>query len=77
MLQRMIFYALLAAAVRHALYDDATKEHYLVVPGQWQAEITIRKAIEELIQLNEKHEFSYSRAELIGLLDEELAGEAP
>lgn len=66
-----------AEAVRHALYDDTPKEHYLVVPEQWQAEITIRKAIEELVRLNEKHKFSYSRAELIGLLDEELAGTAP
>jgi NAD(P)-dependent dehydrogenase (short-subunit alcohol dehydrogenase family) len=66
-----------ADAVRHALYDDTPKEHYLVVPEQWQAEITIRKAIEELVRLNEKHDFSYSRAELIDLLDEALAGETP
>lgn len=64
-----------AAAVSHALFDDSPKEHYLVVPEQRQAEWTIRKAIEELDSLNEGHEFSYSRAELIEMLDQQMAGE--
>jgi len=61
-----------ADAVAHALFSDSPKEHYLVVPEQRQAEWTIRKAIEELASLNEDHEFSYSRDELVQMLDEEL-----
>jgi NAD(P)-dependent dehydrogenase (short-subunit alcohol dehydrogenase family) len=64
---------LVADAVLHALFDDNPKEHYLVVPEQRQAEITIRKAIEELVSLNEDHEFSYNRDQLIEMLDEAMA----
>ena len=65
-----------ADAVAHALFDDNPKEHYLVVPEQRQAGWTISKAIEELVSLNEGHEFSYSRDELVEMLDEELAPSA-
>ena len=64
-----------ADAALHALFDDAPKEHYLVVSRQVEAEWTIRKAIEELVSLNEDHEFSYSREQLIEMLDEEIEGE--
>jgi len=66
-----------ADAVSHALFDDKPKEHYLVVPEQRQAGWTIHKAIEELVSLNEGHEFSYSRDELVEMLDEELSPSAP
>ena len=62
-----------ADAVLHALSSDVAKEHYLVVPDQFQAEITIRKSFEELLNLNQGHDSSYSRAELIELMDDELA----
>jgi len=64
---------IVADAVLHALFDDNPKDHYLVVPEQRQAELTIRKVIEELASLNEGHEFSYSRDELVQMLDEQLA----
>lgn len=64
-----------AEAVRHALFDAAPREHYMVVPYERQAEITIRKALEEVVRYNEEHEYSFSREELIALLDEELAGD--
>lgn len=64
-----------ATAVSHALFDEEPKEHYLVVPEQRQAGWTIRKAIEELDSLNKGHEFSYSREELIEMLDQQMAGE--
>ncbi|MGI9270210.1 MAG: SDR family oxidoreductase [Woeseiaceae bacterium] len=64
-----------AAAVSHALFSDSPKEHYLVVSEQRQAMWTIRKAIEELDNLNKDHEFSYSREELIEMLDQQMAGE--
>ena len=38
---------------------------------QFQAEITIRKLIEELVSMNNDQEFSYSRDELVEMLTEE------
>jgi len=61
-----------ARAALHAMFDDNPKEHYLVVPNQFQAEITIRKAIEELVRLNEGHDFSYSKEELVEMLEDEV-----
>ncbi len=61
-----------ADAVASALFSDNPKEHYLVVPEQRQAGWTIRKALEEVASLNEDHEFSYSRDELVKMLDEAL-----
>lgn len=65
-----------ARAVEHALTSAEPKEHYMVVPLADQAELTIRKAIEELVRYNEGHEFSFSRDELIEMLDQEMAGGA-
>ena len=62
-----------ADAVANALFSDSPKEHYLVVPEQRQAGWTIGKALEEVVSLNEDHEFSYSRDELVEMLDEQLA----
>ena len=45
----------------------------MVVPEQKEAEWTIRKAIQELVQLNQGHAYSYDRAALIEMLDAELA----
>ncbi len=45
----------------------------MVVPNQGEAERTINKAIEELVQLNEGHEYSYDRDALVEMLDEALA----
>ena len=61
-----------ADAVANALFSDQPKEHYLVVPEQRQAGWTIGKALEEVASLNEDHEFSYSRDELVKMLDEAL-----
>lgn len=63
---------LVAEAIHHALFDDQPKEHYLVVPEQRQAMWTIYKAIEELLVLNEDQSFSYTRDELVEMLDKEL-----
>lgn len=60
-------------AIEHALFDDSPKEHYLVVPEQFQAMITIGKSFEELLHLNQNHDHSYTRDQLIEMMDEELA----
>ena len=59
------------------LYNSYRLHSYLgyVSPNQYEAEITIRQIMTEMVQLNEEHEFSYSREELIQMLDELLAGE--
>jgi NAD(P)-dependent dehydrogenase (short-subunit alcohol dehydrogenase family) len=62
-----------SAAVMHFLFDDKPKRRYMVVPNQREAEVTIKKAILELVQLNESHAYSYDREALITMLDEALA----
>ena len=62
-----------SAAVAHALFDAKPKQHYLVVPEQEEAEWTAWKAIEEVVNLNHGHAYSYSREELIEMLDELMA----
>ena len=69
-----------AEAIEHALFSDSPKEHYLVVSDPFEARITIGKAIEELAQFNYDHPHSYSREELLEMLDLEEArvrGDAP
>ena len=61
-----------AQAALHAMFSDSPKRRYLVVPNQRQAEVTIKKAIQELAQLNQDHTYSYSRDELVKMLDEAL-----
>lgn len=62
-----------ATAAMHALFDPEPRMRYMVVPAARQAEVTIRKAIEELVQLNHGHQFSYDREALVKMLDEALA----
>jgi len=62
-----------AQAALHAMFDPNPKRRYLVVPNQEQAGWTIGKAVEELVQLNMDQEFSYSREQLIDMLDKAMA----
>lgn len=62
-----------AEAVMHALFDPKPKRRYMVVASADEAERTITKAIEELVQLNERQPYSYDRKALIEKLDEALA----
>jgi NAD(P)-dependent dehydrogenase (short-subunit alcohol dehydrogenase family) len=66
-----------ADAVEKALFEPNPKRRYLVVPNQDEAEITIRKQIEQLVQLNEGQPYTYDRDTLIKMLDEALAGSRP
>jgi NAD(P)-dependent dehydrogenase (short-subunit alcohol dehydrogenase family) len=61
-----------AEAFYHAMSDEDPKSHYLVVPIQREAEVTIGAAIRRLVQINEGHEFSYDREALVRMLDEAL-----
>jgi NAD(P)-dependent dehydrogenase (short-subunit alcohol dehydrogenase family) len=62
-----------AQAAQMALFDENPKRRYLVVPNQGQAERTIGKALEELAQLNQDQKYSFSRDELVKMLDAALA----
>jgi NAD(P)-dependent dehydrogenase (short-subunit alcohol dehydrogenase family) len=66
-----------AMAVEQALFEATPKRRYMVTPDQREAEITIRKQIEQLVQLNEGHLYTYDRAALIKMLDEALATARP
>ena len=66
-----------AAAVELALFEPAPKRRYMVTPDQREAEVTIRKQIEQLVQLNEDQPYSYDRDALLKMLDEALAQARP
>jgi NAD(P)-dependent dehydrogenase (short-subunit alcohol dehydrogenase family) len=66
-----------ALAALDFLSSDSPKRRYMVVPNQFEAEITIRQALQELVQLNEGHAFTYGRDELIEMLDGALAQARP
>jgi NAD(P)-dependent dehydrogenase (short-subunit alcohol dehydrogenase family) len=63
------------AAVMNALFDDAPKPNYLVVPNEKEARWTISKLIEEMAELNADHEYSYGDEELIQMLKEATAAQ--
>jgi NAD(P)-dependent dehydrogenase (short-subunit alcohol dehydrogenase family) len=64
-----------SAAFVHALFDDEPLRRYMVVPNAEEQGWTIRTKINELTQLNQWGPYSYSRDELVALLDEALSGE--
>jgi NAD(P)-dependent dehydrogenase (short-subunit alcohol dehydrogenase family) len=61
-----------AAAFLQALTDTSPKRRYMVVPNQREAEMAIRAAVARVVQLNADQPYTYDRAALIKLLDEEL-----
>ena len=58
-----------SAAFMHALFDEKPLLRYVVVPNEGEQERTIQTKISELVQLNNWGPYSYSRDELIELLD--------
>lgn len=64
-----------AEAALHALFDKVPLRRYLVVPNEGAANWTIGTAIREVVELNEWQEFSYTRDELIAMLDAAMSGE--
>jgi len=64
-----------SAAFVHALFDEEPLRRYMVVPNAEEQGWTIRTKINELTQLNQWGPYSYSRDELVALLDEALSGE--
>jgi NAD(P)-dependent dehydrogenase (short-subunit alcohol dehydrogenase family) len=66
-----------AAAVQLALFEPTPKRRYMVTPDQGEAERTIRKQIEQLVQLNERQPYAYDREALVRMLDEALKTTSP
>ncbi|MGB5258746.1 MAG: SDR family NAD(P)-dependent oxidoreductase [Woeseiaceae bacterium] len=64
-----------SAAFMHALFDDKPLRRYVVVPNEDEQGWTIGTKINELVQLNQWGPYSYSRDELIAMLDKALAGD--
>lgn len=56
------------AAVMDALFADAPKPNYLVVPNEKEAGWTIGRLIEETAEFNADQEYTYSDEELIEML---------
>ncbi len=63
-----------SAAFMHALFDDKPLRRYVVVPNEEEQGWTIRTKVNELVQLNTWGPYSYSRDELVAMLDEALTG---
>lgn len=62
-----------AQAALQALFDENPKRRYMVVPNERQARITVSKAMEEMVQLNQGQKYSYTREQLIEMLDVAMA----
>ena len=62
-----------ADAVLDAMTNANPKMRYLVVPVANQAALTMRKLMDEIVQLNDGQKFSYSRDTLVKMLDDALA----
>jgi hypothetical protein len=63
--------------VEHALFDASPKRRYVVSSEPGIVEKTMRKQIEQLVQLNEGHRWTLDRAALVKMLDEALATARP
>ena len=63
-----------AEAAMHALFNEDPKRRYMVVPNRGEAAWTISTAINELVQLNDQQKYTFSRAEIIAMLDKALGG---
>lgn len=62
-----------ARAALHAMSSDTPKHRYMVVPEQRQADITVRQAMTEMVQINRQQAHSIDRDSLVKMLDELMA----
>ena len=64
------------AAYMHALFDEKPLRRYVVTPNQSEQERTIGTAVKRLVQLNQWGPHTYTRDQLVEMLDKALAEEA-
>ena len=65
-----------SAAFMHALFDDKPLRRYVVVPNAEEQGWVIGAKIQQLVELNTWGPYSYSRDELVQMLDKALAAQA-
>jgi len=65
-----------ADAVLHALFSDDPKNRYLAVTNQRHTEFMIRDLLRNLVEVSDAHSFSFTRDELVRMLDEALVKSA-
>ena len=66
-----------ADAVEKALFEPVPKRRYMVTPNQEEAEWAINSLIGQLAQINEGQPYTYSRDQLVKMLDAALANTRP
>lgn len=62
-----------SAAYLHALFDENPLRRYVVTPNQQEQAITINTKVRQLVELNQWGPHSYSRDQLVEMLDKALA----
>lgn len=62
-----------ARAALDFMATDTPRRRYLVVPVEREARITIEQIVREMVQMNQTQAFTYTRDELIEILDAMLA----
>ncbi len=63
---------LVANAVMDALFSETPKRRYLVVADAMTASVTIHKAMQEVVELNQNQVYTLGREQLIKILDHQL-----
>lgn len=62
-----------SAAYMHALFDDKPLRRYVVTPNQQEQALTITTKVRQLVELNQWGPHTYSRDQLVEMLDKALA----
>jgi len=66
-----------SAAYLHALFDEAPLRRYVVTPSEDEQAMTINTKLSQLAELNQWGPYSYTRDELIDMLDRALEAAPP
>ncbi|MEM7612851.1 MAG: SDR family NAD(P)-dependent oxidoreductase [Pseudomonadota bacterium] len=64
------------AAFMHALFDDKPLRRYVVTPNEREQAFTINTKLRRLVELNQWGPYTYSRDELVEMLDAAIAAKA-
>lgn len=64
-----------AAMAMHALFDENPLPRYLVAPGRGQAEWVMGIAVQKIAQLAQGEQYTFTRDELIAMLDKAMGTE--
>ena len=65
-----------AAAVKHALFDENPRRRYLVVPNEAEAKWVIGSAVKRLAELNTDQEYAYTADELAVMIRAAMSEES-